>query len=84
LRHSRLSSAGTEEEESERERLKENLNMDITACHLNGNKLRLSDLLVASNLHFMHDIVGISYNICRQSGKLLNCFSPRYTMKEGK
>jgi hypothetical protein len=55
------------------------LSMDITACHLNGNKLRLEDLFNADEFNFSHDILGISMNINRETGKLNNCFVPRFS-----
>lgn len=53
--------------------------MDITACHLNGNALDLDALLAAPMGEFLHDVCGILNNIDRETGKLLNCFSPRYS-----
>lgn len=58
------------------------LTMDITACHANGNPLRLDDLLAADNFNFGHDIIGIQKNLCRDTGALMNCFSPRYTQRQ--
>lgn len=55
-----------------------NLTMDIEATHLNGCPLRLADLLAADRFNFVHDIVGISRHISRVTGKLQNCFVPRY------
>lgn len=54
------------------------INMDISACHLNGCELRLNELLNADNSNFAHDIFGIRANINRKTGKLENCFLPRY------
>lgn len=56
------------------------LDMDITACHLNDVKLRLKDLLDADDFNFMHDVAGISNHINRETGKLENCFVPRYAV----
>ena len=53
--------------------------MDITACHANGCRLRLSALLAASELDFWHDVLGIAAHIDRKTGELTNCFCPRYT-----
>lgn len=55
------------------------LDMDITAVHANGNRLRLRDLLEADDLNFAHDIRGIQRHINRANGKLLDYFSPRYS-----
>jgi len=53
--------------------------MDLTATHCNGNKLKLKNFLNSDNLNFGHDIFGIINNIDRNSGKLLNCFLPRFS-----
>ncbi|KKN25371.1 hypothetical protein LCGC14_0885310 [marine sediment metagenome] len=57
---------------------KATLNMDLSACHI-VTPLRLHDLLTAEGSNFLHDIYGITDNIDRETGKMLNCFSPRYT-----
>ena len=54
--------------------------MDIDACHNNGNPLRLTDLLNADDTNFTHDVFGIRANINRTTGKLDNCFVPRYSI----
>lgn len=59
-----------------------NLMMDLTACHANGNPLRLSDLLAADDFNVMHDVGGISRHIDHDTGKLLNCFVPRFSRRE--
>jgi hypothetical protein len=53
--------------------------MDITACHCNGNPLRLQELLDADDFNFSHDVFGIQRHINRETGKLENCFLPRFT-----
>jgi len=60
----------------------EGIEMDITACHLNGNPLRLDDMLEADNFNLMHDVSGIGRHIDRNTGKLLGGFSPRFSLKE--
>jgi hypothetical protein len=55
------------------------INMDISATHLNGNPLKLKELLTADDLNFSHDLVGIRNHIDRNTGKLKNCFLPRYS-----
>lgn len=55
--------------------------MDISACHKNGNPLRLTDLLNADDFNFVHDIFGIRANLNRETGKLENCFVPRYSIR---
>lgn len=56
--------------------------MDILACHLNGNPLKLPELLKADDTNFSHDVFGIRKHINRDTGKLENCFSPRYSKPE--
>lgn len=58
------------------------LTMDITACHLNGNPLRLADLLAADDGNFGHDVFGIRRYMDRGTGQLTDCFSPRYSAPE--
>lgn len=57
-----------------------NVVMDITAAHLNGNKLKLAELLNADDFNFYHDVNGIGSHLDRETGELLNCFSPRYSV----
>lgn len=52
--------------------------MDLDACHNNGCPLKLQELLDADDTNFAHDVFGIRNNISRYSGKLENCFLPRY------
>lgn len=52
--------------------------MDITAVHLNGCPLRLKELLEARDLDFAHDLGGIARHLDRRTGKLTNCFLPRF------
>jgi hypothetical protein len=59
---------------------KTDLMMDIDACHCNGCPLKLQELLNAENVDFAHDISGIRFNINRKTGKLENCFDPRYSL----
>lgn len=53
--------------------------MDVTATHVNGNPLRLADLLVANGFNFAHDILGIRTHLDRDTGKLMNSFRPRFS-----
>lgn len=50
------------------------LTMDLTATHLNGTPLRLA----ADDFNFAHDVFGIERHINRRTGKLQNCFLPRF------
>lgn len=52
--------------------------MDITACHLNGMPLKLAQLLGADDMNFIHDVFGIRRHLNRETGKLEDCFVPRY------
>lgn len=52
--------------------------MDITACHANGTKLDLIELLGATDFNFIHDVFGIRQHLSRRTGKLKHCFVPRY------
>lgn len=54
------------------------MEMDLAACHLNGCLLRLPDLLKASKPDFAHDVWGIRRFIDRETGKLTDCFLPRF------
>lgn len=53
--------------------------MDLTATHVNGNPLKLSELLSADNDNFGHDVFGIRRHLNRDTGELMNCFSPRFS-----
>lgn len=56
------------------------IQMDIAACHLNGNELKLKELLETDDFNFAHDVFGISRNMNRENGELTNCFLPRFTL----
>lgn len=51
--------------------------MDITACHANGNPLDLH----ADDFNFTHDVCGIARHINRDTGKLENFFVPRMSTR---
>lgn len=53
--------------------------MDVTAVHANGNPLRLAELAAADEQNFGHDVFGIRRHLNRETGKLENCFSPRFS-----
>jgi hypothetical protein len=57
--------------------------MDVCATHLNGNSLRLEDLLKADDFNFFHDVMGIHNCIDRTNGKLKNNFLPRFSKRRG-
>jgi len=54
--------------------------MDLNACHSNGCLLDFRGLLTASPFELSHDIYGIREHINRRTGKLENCFVPRYAL----
>jgi hypothetical protein len=56
--------------------------MNVTACHANGNPIRLHDLLEADDFNFAHDVFGIDRHISRETGQLLNHFSPRFSSRQ--
>jgi hypothetical protein len=55
------------------------IEMDITAAHANGNKLRLEELLKADDFNLAHDVFGIRRHIDRNTGELTDCFVPRFS-----
>lgn len=56
--------------------------MDITACHCNGNPLDLDRLMAADDFNFSHDVCGIARHINRETGQLEDCFCPRFSGKQ--
>lgn len=52
--------------------------MDLTACHANACKLDLADLAAAPDGDFAHDVFGIRNHLNRDTGRLEDCFLPRY------
>ena len=55
------------------------LEMDLTALHLNGTPMKLRELLKASAVDFEHDIIGIRRYIDRRTAVLTDFFLPRYS-----
>ena len=53
--------------------------MDLTACHANGNPLDLQRLLAADDGNFGHDVFGIRRHINQTTGQLGDCFVPRFS-----
>lgn len=58
--------------------------MDIIATHVNGNPLKLRELRDADDFNFLHDVTGIIRHLDRSTGKLMNCFVPRFSQPETK
>lgn len=53
--------------------------LDVTAVHQRIQPLRLSDLLAADDLNFIHDITGINRHLDRDNYRLNDGFSPRFS-----
>lgn len=51
--------------------------MDLIACHANGNPMDFRKLLDADDFNLMHDVSGIANCMDFNTGKLLRHFSPR-------
>lgn len=58
------------------------IDMDIVATHCNGNPLRLADLLAADDFNFLHDVSKIARYLDRETGKLTDCFMPRFSKRD--
>lgn len=54
--------------------------MDIENAHTNM-PLRLHELLAADRMNFAHDVLGIFDHLDRSSGKLMDCFVPRFAIQ---
>jgi hypothetical protein len=52
--------------------------MDLELCH-SKNPLRLQEMLYSKDADLIHDVCGINKNLNHDTGKLENCFSPRYS-----
>lgn len=59
-----------------------NVRMALIHCHA-VTPLRLADLLAADDGNFAHDVSGIMRHLDRDTGKLGECFVPRYAVQEG-
>lgn len=60
------------------------LQMDLTACHLNGCPLELERLLKFDSFDFWHDIAGIRSHIDRDTGQITKSFLPRSSKRRSK
>lgn len=56
--------------------------MAVTACHCNGTPLQLAELLAADEGNFAHDVGGILRHIDQHSGRLGECFTPRFAVRQ--
>lgn len=61
---------------------KTTLIIDIEKCHDDNYPLDLEGLLKADAWNFLHDILGIRRHMNRETGKIENCFVPRYVATE--
>ncbi len=55
--------------------------MDLEATH-HSTPLDLQGLLNSKDGDFAHDMIGIYANLNRNTGKLENCFIPRFAAKQ--
>ena len=56
--------------------------MDLTVCHANSCPLDLERLAGTDYTNFNHDVFGIRRHLNRETGKLENCFLPRFAHKQ--
>lgn len=56
------------------------IRMDLSAVH-EHTPLRLAELAEAGDFDFAHDIAGIYRHLNRKTGKLENCFVPRFAQR---
>lgn len=56
--------------------------MDITGTHCNGFPLDLARLLAADDFNFAHDVGGIVRHVNRETGQLMDQFTPRYALPQ--
>lgn len=54
--------------------------MDLTAVHANGCPLDLEGLAEGLTTDFTHDVFGIADHLDRETGHLMDCFTPRYAL----
>jgi len=58
------------------------LQMDLTAVHLNGCPLNFDELAGAEGGDFIHDVSGIQRHLDRETGQLMDCWRPRYAQEQ--
>lgn len=57
--------------------------LDLVACHCNGCPLMLDELVnVAADRDFLHDVLGITRHMNRETGQLGDGFTPRFARPE--
>jgi len=52
--------------------------MNLVATHANGCPMDFARLSEADDFNLSHDVFGIDQHIDRDTGKLRNCFLPRF------
>ena len=52
--------------------------VELRVVHDEIVPLRLDELLTADDFNFAHDVIGIHANLDIGTGRLKNCFRPRY------
>ena len=58
--------------------------MSMDACHSNGCRLDLQRMTKASRIEDVaHDVFGIHRYIDKETGKLTDCFLPRFHQRKG-
>ncbi|MDR0233498.1 MAG: hypothetical protein LBI31_01615 [Zoogloeaceae bacterium] len=62
---------------------RQQLMMDIVACHNHSFRLRLADWAEAGIDDFLSDVVGLMLNTDRAIGRVVHRFVPRFTEREG-
>jgi len=53
----------------------------LSVVHLNGNPLDFDKMLSVDISDLAHDVIGIMDNMCRDTGRLLNDFIPKFSIK---
>lgn len=56
--------------------------MDLIATHANGCPMDFARLLSSDDFNFTHDFCGIKAKLDRGTGKLVDCFVPRFAKAE--
>ena len=52
--------------------------MDLAACHANACPLDFKRMANADDFNLLHDVCGIGVHLDRETGKLTDCFLPRF------
>lgn len=60
------------------------MRMDLIAVNANGCRMDFERMLAADDSNFLHDVAGIAKHLNRQTGKLGDCFMPRFHRRSAK